>query len=124
MTDIELFDLWAPIYIYHKADVKYRPQAIKAFKKLRSAGLVEGVVQNVHNDPALVDKCIDEYVRLYQGFVAERGWAWDYDQWGAIRVRDERGRRVTSGDGMYMPTLYLSYAALKQSWDSPIRENG
>ena len=105
-----LFDLAAPIAIYHRRDVCFKSQANAAWSKIKKIdlsawkrfGCVPPPDLTIRMD-ALGGWAKDTYDKLFWGIVEGRYpcWTWVYDKGGAKEVRDGIGRRVFSGDSNY-----------------------
>ena len=86
MTTEELFDLVAPIAIYHGADVCYKKKALAALRILRKADWTgRKPLPSTHLDE-LNDWARELYDELFENIVEENGpeeLEQGYDYWGA-----------------------------------------
>ena len=116
-----LFDLIAPIAIYHGADVLYKTKALAAIRELKRrvqardqslAGygllhpsiLVENLATYLEfEEPARLPNIQDLYIKLFQEIVENEqpSWTCFFDRWGARAYKDENGQLVFSGDSSW-----------------------
>ena len=118
MTTAQLFNLVAPIAIYHGADVCYERKAKRAIDRLRKFAVVEPEIQRrfglrarcndwedyrKHVEPENLPNILDLYKHLFREIVeGERPeWSEFVDRWGANGYKDEQGRIVFSGDACF-----------------------
>ena len=83
MTDEQLFDLVAPIAIYHKADVCFKKAAEKALRKLKEAKVVAPLC--VVDDVDIANWAWQKYDELFGDIVRANcpGLVFGYDACGA-----------------------------------------
>jgi hypothetical protein len=118
MTATQLFNLVAPIAIYHGADVCYEPKARHAINRLRKLAAVEPAIQQrfgrtarrkaweeyrEHVEPENLPNVLDLYKDLFREIVeGERPeWCEFVDRWGAYGYKDAQGQTVFSGDACF-----------------------
>lgn len=128
VTAEEVFDLVAPVYIYHKADLKYRREAgrgLRGLKALKASDLAP----HIGDGPAAE---LAEAARVRTPDDADPGPFWrayellfpalvtrelpeltpDHDRYGACCFRDGAGRVHLDGDACGHYPFYLDSAAL------------
>ena len=121
MTIAQLFDLVSPIAIYHAADLCYEDKAKQGWRKLKKipaqawAGFDCGVpdVSKGVDDTHVWSK--EAYDELFWEIIAGEcgdSWTWEWDRWGAKRVKDEQGNHVFSGDESWCFPWYDTAEAL------------
>src|SRR5580700_5759713 len=117
LTQNQLFDLVAPLSIYHAADLCYKRQARSAIGKLfnhwddpiviRYLGTAQTLEQWLEymerREPEFLADCVSVYNDLFQEVVLDEkpGWQKYVDRWGAYGFKDSHGRHVFAGDGSF-----------------------
>jgi hypothetical protein len=111
-----LFDLIAPIAIYHAADLLYKDKARRAIRELSrrvaaydpdlanrgfytgqaKEGRLAGYLEFV--EPHGLPNILDLYRDLFDELLPD-DWTWEHDHWGARAIYDEQHQRVMAGDG-------------------------
>ena len=128
-----LFDLVAPIAIYHGADLLYETQAMTAVDDLRKlarkgeSALSEAVRTwgfketeamleyrfTTHPDglPNILDVYADLFRDICEDELPEAEWS--RDRWGAWQLKDSAGNQVFSGDGSGKYPWYVDEQTLR-----------
>ena len=118
MTTAQLFNLVAPIAIYHGADVCYEREARHAINSIRKLAAVEPEIQRrfgltagrkdwedyrEHVEPEHLPNVLDLYKGLFREIVEGQRPEWRefVDRWGAYGYKDEQGQIVFSGDACF-----------------------
>lgn len=118
MTAAQLFNLVAPIAIYHGADVCYERKARHAIEQLRNLAETEPEIRRQFGagarrqnwadyrelvEPENLPNIFDLYKDLFRQIVeGERPeWSEFVDRWGAYGYKDEHGQIVFSGDACF-----------------------
>lgn len=126
MTTEELFDLVAPIAIYHGADVCFKVKAKKALRKLRNVdpNALPNPLPSLELD-SLNDWAIDCYNELFEAIVEEETGSdgWEYDKWGAKTYYDDERRVIFSGDSMYRHAWVETAALIKEKINEHYQRN-
>jgi len=101
MDDKQLFDLVAPIAIYHGADVCFKKKAIAAWEKIVKDNLAEWPFILDCDDPDVAVWAKEKYDDLFETFVVQNKPKWKKfrDKYGAWGFRNENGEVVFTGDG-------------------------
>ena len=104
----QLFDLVAPIAIYHRADLLFLRKATRAWAKIKKDVDLQRDWRSVDCDPPDITKSVDDlndwaketYDILFLAIVLEVHPCWDtfHDRYGAKGIKDDHGRVVFSGD--------------------------
>lgn len=115
----KMFDLVAPITIYHRADILFKEKAQKARQSIKRGKSLYNGMTGLPDDNKLDN--LDEWAKenydlLFEEIVADttEGWKWDYDGYGSKRFKDEHGTIVFSGDGPYEFPLYETAKLLRE----------
>lgn len=122
VTIEDLFDLVAPIFIYHATDVCFRRKAQAALRKLQRLDLKGSPIKPL---PELIeDQDLDDlygwataaYDTLFKAIVDDKvdGWKWNYDSSGAKAYFDDEGDVVMAGDKMYHFPYYETAGLLRE----------
>jgi hypothetical protein len=118
MTTAQLFNLVAPIAIYHGADVCYGRKARRAICRVRNLADTDPEIRrrfgararrqdwadyHEHAEPENLPNILDLYKDLFREIVqGERPeWCEFVDRWGAYGYKDEHGQIVFSGDACF-----------------------
>lgn len=120
----KLFDLVAPIAIYHGTDVCFKEKACKAFRKLKrmswgDLGKWVGYV-DLSPDELNEDGCgswaIGFYNNLFRNIVysVKPNWEWAYDEQGCRYFFDENNQKWFSGDNNDCFAWYETAALIKE----------
>jgi hypothetical protein len=123
MKTEELFDLVAPIAIYHGTDVAFKSKACKAFRKLKllskeDFGTAQGFAVDLKEIESL-DACNPWAARVYnQLFIkivqSEVSWDWEYDKSGCRVFVDESNYPWFAGDNYGMFAWYETAELIKE----------
>jgi hypothetical protein len=123
-TPKPLFDLVAPIAIYHGADVLYKRKAQAAIRQLQARWADRYPATTADDwreyleyaEPARLPNILDFYKELFRASVAEEqpGWTEFVDRWGAYGYKDESGQVVFSGDSGFQFPWYETEALLRE----------
>ena len=101
--DKNLYNLVAPIVVYHLADLEYKKQAATASRKLKNPGLME--------DPG---PALEEYNRIWEDLIEQMGLTWEFDRWGARQIMNPQTGESFSGDEQDRFPFYLDYDMVVQ----------
>jgi hypothetical protein len=128
VTIENLFDLVAPVYIYHKADIQYRAEAERALRRLKDFTAVDFEPHISHPTAARLAEAAlaltadeadpnafwEAYDLLFPALVTREYPALrpDHDPRGACCFRDSEGGVRLDGDACGHYPYYLSYEAL------------
>jgi len=140
MTAAQLFNLVAPIAIYHGADVCYERKARRAINRLMKLAAVEPKIQQrcgvrarwkdwedyrEHVEPENLPNILDLYKDLFREIVADERPEWSefVDRWGAYGYKDEQGRIVFSGDACFCFPWYETAELLIERVEMHSRED-
>lgn len=123
-TKENLFNLIAPIHIYHKADLRYKKEANKAYRILKQK-MQEPVVSQYFGEMLfeLKKRSVDQvdytvfwkiYDQLFEEIVTDAfpELKPDYDFYGA-KCFVANGRKYLDGDSYHCYPFYLYYSSLK-----------
>ena len=131
MTAAQLFNLVAPIAIYHGADVCYERKARHAIEQLRNLAETEPEIRRQFGararrqdwadyrelvEPENLLNIFDLYKDLFREIVeGERPqWSEFVDRWGAYGYKDEHGQIVFSGDACFSFPWYETAELLSE----------
>ena len=130
MTIESLFDLVAPIAIYHRADVCFKKQASKAWSKIKKVARQEWLqadcaapdVSDKLDD--LNDWAKDNYDVLFLAIVQSDypDWKSFFDKYGAKGIKDGQGREVFTGDSGFEFPWYETAELLVNRLDEHRRD--
>jgi len=118
MTD-KLFDIVAPIAIYHRTDVTFEGAAKVAMRKAKKIDVGDWTAVGLSPPPARRDAIPDWafqcYNTLFWRIVKEMrpNWRWAFDKWGA-RAIYSRSRLLFSGDDTQCFPWYAEASLLRQ----------
>lgn len=125
MNKENLFDLVAPIYIYHFADVMYEKKAKKAFREImkkKDATVIQECFGDLVESLDIADFSEENseifykiYTSLFESLVQEAMPTFKpfYDLYGAKCFRDDTtGRHYLNGDAYNQYPYYLEAEAL------------
>ena len=103
ITREELFDLVAPIAIYHRTDVCFKNKAVIAWKKFCKIPAEDLATHSIplpiEDLDDLSDWAKDTYDQLFWEIVKRHSdCTWEFDKWGAKKVFDVDGEEIFSGD--------------------------
>jgi len=113
-----VFDLIAPIAIYHGADLRFEAKARAAIRELQqrwpSAPAANWQDYLEYAEPDDLPNILDKYKDAFREIVFDHapGWTEFVDRWGAYGFKDERGQVVFSGDSSFQFPWYETEALL------------
>jgi len=117
-----LFDLVAPIAIYHGTDVCFAEKACKSFRKLKRlgrkdlgkwVGYIDTIPDELDEDHAWA---LGFYNNLFRHIVWGENpkWEWAYDEQGCRFYKDESGQKWFSGDNSDCFAWYETAELIKE----------
>lgn len=120
----ELFDLVAPIAIYHGTDVCFAEKACKAFRKLKRmkqkdlekwVGYIDTLPDELNED-GCGHWAIGFYNNLFRNIVwsVHPNWQWDHDVYGCRYFYDENNQKWFVGDNSDVFAWYETAALIKE----------
>lgn len=102
-----VFDLVAPIAIYHRTDVRFKKKAMRAWRDIKKLPDIWQTfdLQSADSsweldDPEMGNWALESYTNLFEQIVLTcfPKWTFGRDHYGARCVNDEKKERVFSGD--------------------------
>lgn len=114
-VDDKVFNLLAPIAIYHFTDVRFECKAQRALARLKREfpAVFRKLQMESVDDSGDVKTLYNDYFETIVTSEAP-GWTWNYDPWGSRQWKTEHGQVVFSGDDYGFHPWYEDAGTLRK----------